>query len=266
MSILETEQLGVRYAGLVALADLNLRIEPGSFVGLIGANGAGKTTCIDALTGLVQAQGQIRFDGRRIEHLPPHRRAALGMARTFQSLELFEDLTVRHNLSLSAEAGSSWRFLRDILVPHRGRVPGALKENLDLLGLSGMEDRMPSDLSHGQRKLVGVARALAGSPRLLLLDEPAAGLDSTESRQFGRKMRRLVENGLSILVIEHDMDLIFDVCDYVYVLEFGRQIAEGTPQTIRSDTRVIQSYLGSSHAEAGVPNCSDSERTGVPRP
>ena len=251
MALLETTGLGVSYAGLRALDDVTLRIDPGTFVGLIGPNGAGKTTCIDALSGLTRSSGTIAFDGQEMDGLPAHRRAALGMVRTFQSLDLFEDLTVRENLRIAAEVESPWAFLRDLFWLRRQDRRDAVDEALALLDLLPWAEALPGELSHGQRKLVGVARALAAKPTLLLLDEPAAGLDSTESRAFGARMRSLVDRGLSILVIEHDMDLVFDACDYVYVLEFGKIIAEGTADEIRSDQRVIDAYLGSSSVAPG---------------
>jgi branched-chain amino acid transport system ATP-binding protein len=247
MALLTTSELSVHYAGIRALHALTLRVERGALVGLIGPNGAGKTTCIDALTGLTRSSGAIEFDGHRIDRLPPHRRAALGMVRTFQSLDLFEDQTISQNLRVAAETENAWAVLRD-LVGVRTRsaavVAAAMDAALEALDLAPYADLLPGQLSHGHRKLVGVARALAAQPKLLLLDEPAAGLDSTESQAFGERVRRLVDGGVSALLIEHDTDLVFNICDYVYVIEFGMLLAEGTPDRIRTNARVIEAYLG----------------------
>jgi branched-chain amino acid transport system ATP-binding protein len=248
MALLKTSKLSVHYSGVRALDGLDLRVKPGGFVGLIGPNGAGKTTCIDALTGLTRCSGTIEFDGHSIDHFPPHRRAALGMVRTFQSLDLFEDLTISHNLHVAAEAESSWAVLRDLFGIRTHTATAAVDAALEALDLTGYANLLPGELSHGHRKLVGVARALAAQPKLLLLDEPAAGLDSAESREFGQRMRSLVDNGVSVLLIEHDTDLVFGVCDYVYVIDFGKLIAGGTPDQVRADTRVIEAYLGSPSA------------------
>jgi branched-chain amino acid transport system ATP-binding protein len=208
-----------------ALAGVDLAVEPGQLVGLIGPNGAGKTTLVDAVCGFVPATGVVRFDGQPIEDLAPHRRARAGLARTWQSLELFDDLTVAENLAV---AGSG------------------VAEALAATGLDDVADRLPTELSQGRRKLVGLARALAAGPTLLCLDEPAAGLDSDESLALGRRIRALVDGGLSVLLIDHDMGLVLGVSDHVVVLEFGRVIASGPPDEVRADERVVAAYLGAS--------------------
>jgi branched-chain amino acid transport system ATP-binding protein len=253
MALLETNSLTVRYGGLAANDDVDLKVEPGQLVGLIGPNGAGKTTFIDAITGFTAvSSGKVTFDGHDLEGLSPDRRAHLGLSRTFQSLELFEDLTVRDNLLVAAERPSWYSFLVDIFAPGRGskafeaRVDAAL----DALDIAYLEDRLPSDLSHGQRKLVGVARALAADAKLLLLDEPAAGLDTAESQQLGSHLRRFVDEGTTVFLIDHDMGLVLNVCDYIYVLDFGRIIAEGTSAEVRKDPAVIHAYLGETAGEA----------------
>lgn len=246
MALLTTSELSVHYSGVRALDGLDVSVERGGFVGLIGPNGAGKTTCIDALTGLTRSSGVIEFEGHTIDRFPPHRRAALGMVRTFQSLDLFEDLTISHNLHVAAEAESSWAVLRDLFGIRTHSAAAAVEAALEALDITAYAGLLPGELSHGHRKLVGVARALAAQPKLLLLDEPAAGLDSAESREFGQQMRRLVDDkGVSVLLIEHDTDLVFGFCDYVYVIDFGKLIAEGTPDQVRKNDRVIEAYLGS---------------------
>jgi len=253
MALLETRSLTVRYGGLAANLDIDLDVEQGKLVGLIGPNGAGKTTFIDAITGFTAISvGSIHFDGVDISTLPPDRRAHLGLSRTFQSLELFEDLTVRDNLLVAAERPKWYAFALDLLRVRRGHgeYEQRVEDALGALGLDGIADSLPSDLSHGQRKLVGVARALAAKPKLLLLDEPAAGLDTTESQLLGAHLRSFLATGTSIFLIDHDMGLVLNVCDDIYVLDFGKIIAHGTPNEIRKDPAVITAYLGQSAGEA----------------
>lgn len=252
MSLLKTYDLTVRYGGLAANADVNLEVPEGKLVGLIGPNGAGKTTFIDAITGFTGiSSGRVEFDGTDLAGLTPDRRAHLGLVRTFQSLELFEDLTVRENLLAAAERPTWWSFALDLIRPPKTAAVNEARvaDALDVLDLHGIAERLPMDLSHGQRKLVGVARALAAKPKLLLLDEPAAGLDTTESQLLGQHLRNFLDTGTSIFLIDHDMGLVLNVCDYIYVLDFGKIIAEGTPAEIRKDPAVVQAYLGQSAGE-----------------
>jgi branched-chain amino acid transport system ATP-binding protein len=252
MALLESNGLTVRYGGLAANADVDLKVETGQLVGLIGPNGAGKTTFIDAITGFTAiSSGGVTFDGHDLAGVTPSQRALLGLTRTFQSLELFEDLTVRENLLVAAERPTWWSFLLDLL---KVRKPTAewqsqVDSALEVMGLTELGSMLPSDLSHGQRKLVGVARALAAKPKLLLLDEPAAGLDTAESQLLGSHLRDFLKTGTSIFLIDHDMGLVLNVCDYIYVLDFGRIIAEGTPAQIRTDPAVVAAYLGESAGE-----------------
>jgi branched-chain amino acid transport system ATP-binding protein len=245
MALLETKGLSVTFGGLKAVADVDLTVEQGQLVGLIGPNGAGKTTLIDALTGFVPTSaGTIVFDGQAVEGLRPHRRSRLGLARTWQSLELFDDLDIRENLQVAAEQPRWWTFLADVVHPNRPGDQRAVDQALDVLGITELADRTPAELSHGQRKLVGVARALAGNPRLVCMDEPAAGLDTAESEELGRCLRGLLNADVTVLLVDHDMGLVLGTCDYIYVIEFGRLIAEGTPSQIRVDDHVIAAYLG----------------------
>jgi ABC-type branched-subunit amino acid transport system ATPase component len=253
MALLETHELTVRYGGLAANDNVNLRVEPGTLVGLIGPNGAGKTTFIDAITGFTDvSHGTVQFDGHELNELSADARAHLGLSRTFQSLELFEDLSVRDNLLVAAERPRWYSVFLDLLRPNRSLKAweGQVDLALDALGLQSWADRLPSDLSHGQRKLIGVARALAAAPKLLLLDEPAAGLDTVESQRLGAHLREFLTRGTSIFLIDHDMGLVLNVCDYIYVLDFGRIIAEGTSAQIRKDPAVIAAYLGETAGEA----------------
>ncbi len=245
--LLETVGLTVRYGNVVAVDHLDLRVGEGSIVGLIGPNGAGKTSFIDALTGLTPARGKVNFAGRDLSALRPHQRAKAGLVRTWQSIELFEDLTVRENLQVAAETESRFDLIVDLFRP-RGRkileADTAVDEALAVLDMADQSERFPTELSQGERKLVGVARALAARPQLLCMDEPAAGLNSEESRAFGRRLRTIVDGGRSILLVDHDMGLVFEVCDYLYVIDFGKLLTEGPSAQVRDDPAVIQAYLG----------------------
>ena len=217
-------------------------------VGLIGPNGAGKTTFIDAISGLVGYRGSVLLDGRDLAGKAPHGRARLGLARTWQSIELFDDLTVRENIAVAAQHPSVWAVVLEVVSGPSEQVE-QVDEALHVFGLEGLGEAMPSDLSQAHRKLVGVARALAAAPRLLCLDEPAAGLDVVESEVLGRHLREIVDRGTAMLLVDHDMGLVLSISDYVVVLEFGKVIARGTPEVVRSDPNVINAYLGSKGAE-----------------
>jgi branched-chain amino acid transport system ATP-binding protein len=192
----------------------------------------------------------VIFDGQEITRLRAHKRARRGLARTFQSVELFDDLSVEDNLFVASQRISVGRSIRDLFLP----LPRADRTDVDwALGLCGLMDvaeQSPASLPHGRRKLVGVARAIASRPRLVLLDEPAAGLDTDESVVLGEHLRELPGGGVTVLLVDHDMGLVLSVCDEVYVLDFGRLIAHGTPDEIRANDAVIAAYLGSRHAEA----------------
>jgi branched-chain amino acid transport system permease protein len=221
--ILSVSGLSVAFGGVHALEDVDLEVREGELLGLIGPNGAGKTTLIDAVTGFVPFTGSISLDGEDIGSLPAYQRARRGLARTWQNTDLFDDLEVGENVAVAG---------------------GEVSRTLGLVGLDWASGAMPDELSEGQRKLVGVARALAGGPRLLCLDEPAAGLDTRESEELGLALRALADAGQSTLLIDHDMGLVLGICDRVVVLEFGRVLADGPPEIVRQDERVIAAYLG----------------------
>lgn len=251
MSVLTARGIGVSYGGVHALADVDLTVEPGQLVGLIGPNGAGKTTFIDAVTGFTPHRGTVHLDGRDLTRSAPHLRARAGLARTWQSGDLFDDLTVAENLAVAAGPHRWWGGL---LATLRGPAAGSASaaEALTRVGLGDLVDARPSDLSQGQRKLTGVARALAAEPRVVLLDEPAAGLDTSESRRLGERLRAVADSGTAMLLVDHDMGLVLGVCDHVVVLEFGKVIAAGTPEEVRSDLAVIRAYLGGSASTEAV--------------
>ncbi|HWH95305.1 MAG TPA: ABC transporter ATP-binding protein [Baekduia sp.] len=243
--------LTVRYGGVVAVSEVDIAVPAGTLVGLIGPNGAGKTSLVDALSGYHRpAAGTVTFDGRDVTGLRPHLRARAGLARTFQSIELFDDLTVEENLLVAATHVGALGALRDLVLPTRTLSREAVDWALATCGLEDVAGRLPTELSHGRRKLVGVARALASRPRVVLFDEPAAGLDTEESVELGRHLRELPDHGVSVLLIDHDMGLVLGICDIVYVLDFGRVIAQGTPQQIRDDPAVIAAYLGTQEVSA----------------
>jgi ABC-type branched-subunit amino acid transport system ATPase component/branched-subunit amino acid ABC-type transport system permease component len=267
--LLETYDLSVTYGGLRAVDDLSLKVRAGSIVGLIGPNGAGKTSFIDGLTGFTPTTGAIEFDGDYIERLPAHQRARRGLARTWQSVELFDDLTVGENLRVASESASIGSMLADVVHPSRAVDLGQQQWALDLMGLGHLVDEHPSNLSLGQQKLLGVARALAARPKLVLLDEPAAGLDTAESEALGQRLMDIVDNGITVFLIDHDMGLVLEVCDYVYVLEFGRLLAEGTAAEVRRNDVVIEAYLGETArrakaAEGGLPLVAEPSAAAQP--
>jgi branched-chain amino acid transport system ATP-binding protein len=249
-SLLNVDALRVTYGGVKAVDDVDLSVEAGTVVGLIGPNGAGKTSTIDALTGYhPPSSGTVTFDGDDITRMRPHLRARRGLARTWQSVELFDDLTVEENLQVASQRMGVLKALRDLLLPIREQSREDVDWALELCGLGDVADRRPTELSHGRRKLVGVARALAQRPRLVLMDEPAAGLDTDESVELGRHLRALPEAGVTVLLVDHDMGLVLSVCDEVVVLDFGRVIARGTPEQIRNDEAVVAAYLGGHREE-----------------
>ena len=232
---LRVRGLSVAFGGVHALTDVELEVGEGELVGLIGPNGAGKTTLIDAVTGFVHHSGRVELAGHAVAGLAPHAIAMLGCARTWQGTDLFDDLDVRENLTVASAATAA----------------DDVEAVLERIGLAPVAQAMPAELSEGQRKLVGLARAIVGRPGLLCLDEPAAGMDTRESQALGRRLRELADHGQSTLLIDHDMGLVLSICDRVVVLEFGRVIANGAPDVVRRDPAVMAAYLGSG-AEAAA--------------
>ncbi|MEA2168251.1 MAG: hypothetical protein QOF76_1551, partial [Solirubrobacteraceae bacterium] len=243
---LEVSGLTVRYGATVAVSETSVTVAPGKITGLIGPNGAGKTTLIDAVTGFTKAAGgTLKLDGQDITGWSATKRARAGMARSFQSLELFEDSTVLDNLRVASDPRDGWSYLRDLVHPVDRPLPGEVISAIREFGLADDLDRQVEDLSYGKRRLLAIARAVAAQPSVLLLDEPAAGLGDAETAELARLVRRLAEAwGMAILLVEHDMNFVMAVCDDLVVLDFGSQIAAGAPETVRRDPRVIAAYLG----------------------
>ncbi|MFD9502987.1 ATP-binding cassette domain-containing protein [Streptomyces sp. NPDC060035] len=246
--VLAVRDVGVRHGGVVALDAVSFDVRSGEIVGVIGPNGAGKTTLLDAVSGYQRGTGAVEFDGRDLAALAPHRRSRAGLGRTFQGIELYEDLSVEENVLVGESAARHGGA-------HIGSTEGPqLRSRLfETLHLSSHRGRPARELSQGSRQLVSIARALAGRPRLLLLDEPAAGLDSSESRWLGERLRAVRAAGVTVLLVDHDMGLVLDVCDRIVVLDLGTVIAQGTPAEIKADPRVAAAYLGAARAqEEGV--------------
>ncbi len=238
-AVLEIIDVSVRFGGINAVSDVNLTVMPGEITGLIGPNGAGKTTTFNVITGLQEpTNGRVFIGGREVSHLPPYRRARLGIARTFQRLEVFGSLTVFENILAAAEFHKSWS--EDQTPPRR-----VAAEIIDRVGLQRVGNARVDALPTGIARLVELGRALATRPRLLLLDEVGSGLNQDETDALGDLMLDLVRDGTAILLVEHDVELVMRVCTRIYVLDFGRIIAQGTPAEIQKDPAVQAAYLGS---------------------
>jgi branched-chain amino acid transport system ATP-binding protein len=233
MALLEIRQVMVRFGGVMAVGGVDLDVQAGEITGLIGPNGAGKTTLFNVISGMQDpTAGMVSVNGVDISHESPHRRAKRGLARTFQRLELFASLTVRDNVRVAAELASLTN------------IDSTVDRLLEKVGVSHLADKTAGELPTGSARLVEIARALATGPQLLLLDEPASGLDDSESDRLGKLLRELTEDGLGVLLVEHDMSLVMRVCDSIYVLDLGMIIAHGTPEYIQHDPQVLQAYLG----------------------
>jgi len=238
MSLLHIDDVSVQFGGVTAVDHASFEVEAGTITGLIGPNGAGKTTCFNVITGLQKPTGgRVRFDGRDVTGLPVNRRARRGIGRTFQRLEAFGSLTVRDNVRAALDIHHGMRGWRRSTV-------GAADALLERVGIGRYADHRADAVPTGTARLLEVARALACEPRLLLLDEPSSGLDEAETVAFGELLRELVGQGCSVLMVEHDMDLVMSVCSTLHVLDFGRVIASGDPGAIRTDPVVQQAYLG----------------------
>jgi len=258
MSGLEVVELSVAYGGHKAVSNVSLQAPVGRITGLIGPNGAGKTTTFNACSGLLRpTTGRVRLFGQDVTHRSPAHRARLGLGRTFQRMELVNAMSVRVNVGLGLEcvrAGSN--PLRQLFssASDRRAVDDATANALEVCELEGLADRTVATLSTGQRRLVELARTLAGGFRVLLLDEPSSGLDEAETERFGGILQRVVtERNLGVLIVEHDMALVMAACDYLFVLDFGCLIFQGTPREVQTSDIVRAAYLGSEGIGVAAP-------------
>jgi branched-chain amino acid transport system ATP-binding protein len=249
-ALLEVDDVTIRFGGLTALDSVTFDIREGEILGLIGPNGAGKTTCFNVMTGVYQAtSGEVRFDGTPLAGLKRHNITKLGMARTFQNIRLFKSMTVLENVMVGTDAHSKVGFWDALLrTPRHRRTESAslerAKELLDVVGIKAAHDELASNLSYGDQRRLEIARAMGTGPKLLCLDEPAAGFNPAEKLRLMELIRKVRDQGYTVLLIEHDMRLVMGVTDRIVVLEFGRKIAEGVPAEIRDNPAVIAAYLG----------------------
>lgn len=264
---LTVHEVAVRFGATDVLKNVSLAVAPGEIVGMIGPNGAGKTTMIDVITGYVAPRaGQVDLDGASLLRKRPHHRARSGLARSYQSLELFDDMTVLENLLVAADRCRWWHYLIDPLRPGRPKATDALVQAIDAFDLREALHRLPTDLPYGQRRLVAIARAVAAEPSVLLLDEPAAGLSQPEREELAGLVKHLAkERGIAVLLIEHDVEMVMQLCDHIVALDFGRVIVEGSPADVRSDPALIASYLGHAEELAEEPPDMEALNEGQPR-
>ena len=242
---LSVRNLTVRYGAVVAVDGVSFTLQPGTVTGLIGPNGAGKTSLIDAISGFTRSTGHVLIADHDLSKAPAAKRARAGLSRSFQSLELFEDATVFENLSIAADPQDLWSYVRDLVHPSNPPFPPEVVRAIKEFRLDRDLHVDVKDLSYGKRRLLAIARAVAMHPSVILLDEPVAGLSTTESTELANVVRRLANDwGMAVLVVEHDMNFVMGVCDEVIVLDFGKKIASGSPQQVRNDHAVIAAYLG----------------------
>jgi branched-chain amino acid transport system ATP-binding protein len=239
MPALEVSDVSVNFGGTRALDDVSIAVEPGRVTGLIGPNGAGKTTLFNVVTGLLSpGRGRVVLHGQDVTELAPGRRARLGLARTFQRLELFTSLSVRDNIKVAGDIRNSWGRR------HRIDISKETDRIVALTGLGDVADRDVSDIPTGRARVVEVARALMTQPTVLLLDEPAAGQTERETEEFGHLLGQLADEGLAICLVEHDMALVMRVSSDIHVLDYGKVLAVGNPEEVQNDPAVVAAYLG----------------------
>jgi ABC-type branched-subunit amino acid transport system ATPase component len=251
---LQLDGITVKFGGVTALDNVSFEVKPGEIVGLIGPNGAGKTTLLDVATGFTRpTTGSMTLDGAPIDGWTAVKRARQGLVRSWQGVELFEAMTIRENLLVAADRNQGRNYFIDLVRPGRPRPSEVMEQMIEQFGLQEYLERRPSALSQGLTRLVGIARAVVAEPRLLLLDEPAAGLDQAESAELAEVIRSIANRyGIGILVVEHDVPLLMNLCDRLVVLDFGKLIASGTPDEIQRNPLVIEAYLGGTALEDAI--------------
>ncbi len=257
--LLELHRIVKTFGGLSALGDVSFSVREGEILGIIGPNGAGKTTLFHVITAMLPpTQGEVLLGGERIDRLSPHAIARRGVSRTFQNLRLFSTMTAAENVMVGRHCRSRAGVWRSVLRTRGQReeergILGKTRELLGLVGMGGIDAEQPAgSLPYGHQRRLEIARAMASGPRILLLDEPAAGMNESETQEMSLLIRRIRSLGVTILLIEHDMSLVMKTCDRLVVFNFGRKITEGPPEKVRDDPRVIEAYLGASEGDGNA--------------